>query len=122
MSDTKSEYSAASKRYLEDVVPQSPMEQERVRKAKERESLYNDDWIKQSVNLNDVIEIFAPKSVWRKKGYKYKYVGRDYIVLADMIAGYLRIIDRHSSEFVKLDGTPGTDPETHFKILKRKDM
>lgn len=72
--------------------------------------------------INDIIGEFAPGSVGRKKGYKIKYVGEDYIILADMIAGYLRIIDRHLNRFIKLDGTPGSDPETHFKILARKDM
>lgn len=122
MSDTKTAYSAASKHYIKDIVPKSPTEQERYRKAKEREAKYNDDWDRLAVNINDIIQQFAPGSTGKKKGYKYKYVGKDYIVLADMIAGYLRIVDRRTSQFVKLDGTPGDDPETHFKILKRKDM
>lgn len=123
MSDTKSDYSDASRHYLDDIVPQSPTEQERVRKAKEREAKYNDEWIKHSVNINDVVAKFAPEAKGRKKGYKRKYIGKDYIVLADMIAGYLRIIDKKTGMFVTLDGTPSKeDSETHFKILKRKEM
>lgn len=64
-----------------------------------------------------------PGAVGRKKGYKIKYNGVRYIVLADMIAGYLRIIDKQSGSFVTLDGKDSrSKKETHFKILKRKDM
>ena len=122
MSDTKAAYSAASKDYIDNIVPSSTKEQERYRAAKAREAMYNDDWIKLSVNINDMVAEYTPEAVGRKKGYKYKYVSKDWIVLADMIAGYLRLIDRRTGEFVKLDGTPGKDWETHFKILKRKDM
>ncbi|NMM98696.1 hypothetical protein [Bifidobacterium olomucense] len=123
MSDTKSAYSSASRHYIEDIVPGSEKEQERHRKAKERETKHNDDWIQRSVNINDIVDKFTPGAVGRRKGYKVKYVGKDYIVLADMIAGYLRIIDKHTGGFVTLDGTVSKDgKETHFKILKRKDM
>lgn len=123
MSDTKSDYSDASRHYLDDIVPQSPTEQERVRKAKEREAKYNDEWIKHSVNINDVVAKFAPEAKGRKKGYKRKYIGKDYIVLADMIAGYLRIIDRRTGRYTTIDGVPSDNQSlTHFKIRKRKDM
>ncbi|OXM99231.1 hypothetical protein Tam10B_2534 [Bifidobacterium vansinderenii] len=123
MSDTKSAYSDASRHYVEDVVPSSPKEQERYQRAKEREARHNDDWLERSVNINDITDKFTPGAIGRKKGYKIKYVGKDYIVLADMIAGYLRIIDKHAGGFVTLDGKVSkNDKETHFKIRKRKDM
>lgn len=123
MSDTKSDYSNASKHYLDDIVPHSPVEKERVRKAKEREAKYNDVWLKHPVNINNIVDEFAPGAKGRKKGYKRKYVGTNYIVLADMIAGYLRIIDKHVGRYITLDRIPSDDQSlTHFKILKRKDM
>ena len=120
MSDTKSDYSDASRHYLKDIVPKSTVEQERVRKAKEREARYNDDWLKHPANINDV-DRFAPGAKGRKKGYKRKYVGKNYIVFADMIAGYLRIIDKKTGMFIIiLEGKPRKEErETHFKILKR---
>lgn len=42
--------------------------------------------------------------------------------LADMASGYLRIFDKNQKTYIKLDGTPGTDKETHFKIKKREEM
>lgn len=123
MSDTKSDYSDASKHYLDDIVPRSPVEKEQVRKAKEREAKYNDVWLKHPVNINHIVDEFAPGAKGRKKGYKRKYVGTNYIVLADMIAGYLRIIDKRVGRYITLDRIPSDDQSlTHFKILKRKDM
>jgi hypothetical protein len=34
----------------------------------------------------------------------------------------LRIYDIEKKVYVKLDGTPGNDKQTHFKILKREEM
>ncbi|PJM73706.1 hypothetical protein CS006_00470 [Bifidobacterium primatium] len=123
MSDTKAAYSDAAKHYVEDIVPASAKEQERYRAAKEREAKYNDDWLKHPVNINDIVDEFTPGATGRKKGYKYKFSGKDWIVLADMIAGYLRIIDKRLGKFVMLNGNPSDDQSlTHFKILKRRDM
>lgn len=41
---------------------------------------------------------------------------------ADMVAGYLRIYDKRTKKNVKLNGLPGSNKETHFKILKRREM
>lgn len=40
---------------------------------------------------------------------------------ADLNAGYLRI-QNNKGRYVKLDGTVGTDRETHFKIKTREEM
>ena len=50
------------------------------------------------------------------------FFGGNYNVIADMASGYLRIYDNNLKSYVKLDGTPGTDKETHFKIKKREEM
>lgn len=64
-----------------------------------------------------------PGAVGRKKGHAVKCGGVRYTVLVDTIAGYLRIIDKQSGSFVALDGKGSrSKKETHFKILKRKDM
>ena len=123
MSDTKSTYSAASKHYVEDIVPDSDKEQERYRRAKAREALYNDDWISLAIDLNDFVAKYTPGAKGRKKGYKYKYVGEDWTIIADMIAGYARLVNRHTGEFADINGVPSSDnTKTHFKILKRKGV
>lgn len=50
------------------------------------------------------------------------FFGADYNVITDMANGYLRIFDKNQKTYIKLDGTPGTDKETHFKIKKREEM
>ncbi len=40
-----------------------------------------------------------------------------------MVAGYLRIYDKGAKSHIRLDGSISDDRmETHFKILKRKEM
>ena len=39
-----------------------------------------------------------------------------------MAAGYLRIKNKNTNQYVKLDGKPGSNDETHFKIKKRSEM
>ena len=39
-----------------------------------------------------------------------------------MVAGYLRIYNKKIKRYVTLDGVPGNNKDTHFKILKREEM
>ena len=74
------------------------------------------------VNLNDVIAQFVPNSKEYVNGYKYIFENENYQVVTDMVGGYLRIINRKTHQPLKLDGKPGSNDETHFKILKRSEM
>ena len=122
MADSKSNYSNASTNYVTKKIHQSSDDMGRYARSKTREAQFNEDWKKHMVNINDVIKKFAPNSVGKEKGVKFQFEGTRYIIKADMASGYLRIYDKTLKDYVKLDGTPGTLSETHFKIKKRSEM
>lgn len=117
MADEKSAYSEQAKKYVG-----NKLSQKEVIKSKNRESRYNENWKKISVNINEIVEAYAPNSKGEQKNGKFIYFGEKYNVVADLPSGYLRIMERASKQYVKLDGTPGSRKETHFKIKKREEM
>ena len=60
MSDYKTRYSIASNTYIKKTVPENHLDQERYQRSKERERKWNKDWVKQSVDLNEVVNKFIP--------------------------------------------------------------
>ncbi|SCY14261.1 hypothetical protein [Butyrivibrio sp. INlla14] len=122
MADSKSRYSTAARFYARVMIHGSMMDAIRYYKSKVREAKFNNNWKKNSVNLNDIVKQFTPGAKGSPRGVKYEFVGSRYIVKVDMPSGYLRIMDRKTKKYVKLDGTPGTNEETHFKIYKRSEM
>ncbi len=128
MSDYKSAYSDISKDYVENVVPTNSVDQGRYARSKIRESKYNDEWVKQKVNLNEIVDQFVPSvegfvAQHSEGGVKYDFEGNRYIVKCDKVAGYLRIYDKQAKSYCKLDGTPSDNlNETHFKIKRREEM
>lgn len=104
------------------------MEQERYNRSKAREVKNNDNWIKQEVNLNEIVDRSIPENgdvVTQRTegGVKYNFEGSRYIVKCDKVAGYLRIYDKIARLYCLLDGTPSKNPEkTHFKIKRREEM
>lgn len=116
--DNKALYSKASKYYVENH-NDSDIKYD---KSKEREEKHNKSWEKQKVNLNEIIDKFAPVFEAKEHESKMIFYGEKYNVIADMASGYLRIYDKTLREHVKLDGTPGNDKSTHFKIKKREEM
>ena len=122
MADSKEEYSTESKDFIARVPTDKPAEKEYER-SKKREAKYNERWKKQKVNLNEVVDTFAPDATIRKEKGKLIYEGERYNVLADMSAGYLRIWDKETEQYVTLDGAP--DPKYkngHYKIMRREEM
>jgi hypothetical protein len=122
MSDYKQNYSDSASDYINNIVPYSEKAQRDYNNSKKKEKKYNESWCKHKVNLNDIVEQFAPNSIGKTIGYKKVYDGERYQVVADMPAGYLRILDKKYNQYVKLDGKPGNMEETHFKIKKRGEM
>lgn len=128
MADYKSAYSDISKDYIEKTVPSNPVDQRRYNRSKKREALNNDNWIKQKVNLNEIVNKFVPSidefvEQHSEGGVKYDFEGDRYIVKCDKVAGYLRIYDKKVKSYCLLDGTPCTLNElTHFKIKRREEM
>ena len=116
--DNKAAYSKASKYYIENKSASDLG----FNKSKEREKKHNTDWIKTKVNLNELIDHFSPSFTSKINKQKMIFFGERYNVITDMAGGYLRIYDNSAKTYVKLDGTPGNDKETHFKIKKREEM
>lgn len=128
MADYKSAYSDISKNYVENIVPASQLDQDRYARSKVREARNNENWLKQKVNLNLIVDRFIPENgnvitQRTEGGVKYNFEGSQYIVKCDKVAGYLRIYDKRAKSYCLLDGTPSKDPEkTHFKIKRREEM
>lgn len=123
MSNAKEVYSKTSKYYCEQVVPNNPFDQERYNRTKAREAKFNENWKKEKVNIIDLVNKFASNAVAYEKGYKYYFEGKENIVICDMIAGYLRIKNKETDLFFKLDGTLTNSREgTHFKIKRKEEM
>ena len=128
MADYKSAYSDISKDYIENTVPSNSVDQGRYNRSKNREALYNENWLKQKVNLNEIVDKFVPSvegfvEQHSEGGVKYDFEGERYIVKCDKVAGYLRIFDKQAKSYCLLDGTPSKDQLlTHFKIKRREEM
>ncbi len=123
MSDAKQCYSDSSRGYVNHDAHSSVVDRDRYNKSKSREAKWNENWKKQSVNLNDIVEQFTPNVQGHRHGVKYVFENTKWRIDADMVAGYLRIYDKKAKKNVKLDGSFSTGPEdSHFKILKRKEM
>lgn len=128
MADYKSAYSDISRDYIENVVPYNEIDQQRYERSKLREERNNENWLKQKVNLNEVVDRFVPEvngfvETHSEGGVKYDFEGPRYIVKCDKVAGYLRIYDKVTKMYCTLDGTPSHNgDETHFKIKRREEM
>ena len=122
MSDSKGEYSEASRKYIVNDVINSITDRERYNRSKDREAKYNENWKANSVNLNDIVEKFAPNGRTYNDGVKFVFEGDKYSVVADMPSGYCRIRENSTDKYLKLDGTYGKDKDTHFKIKRREEM
>ena len=98
--------------------------------AESRSNTWRNTWKK--VNLNDIVNEFAPDAIPFNNGGKFIYNGKRYTVLADTYGGYLRIKDKTipgNKNYITLDGKsyynlPKAKREqlTHFYILKREEM
>lgn len=124
MSDTKSLYSKISKIFIENANAQNELMKFEYEKSKARENKHNKEWLKHPVNLNEVIHTFAPEYTTHQVNGKYIFSSNDghYDIVTDMSAGYLRIYDKKLNKYVGLDGKPGKEKNTHYKIKKRGEM
>ena len=128
MSDSKSTYSEVSKYYVNVTVPQNDIDRRRYVRSKDREKKWNQNWLKNKVNVNEVVDRFVPKgdpkrSFHTEGGVKFDFEGTRYKIKCDKVADYLRIFDKKTKKFCKLDGTPSKyEKETHFKIKRRGEM
>ena len=79
MADSKAGYSKAAKFYARVMIHGSMVDALRYYKSKVRESLYNSDWKKNMVNLNDVVNTYTPGVNGKANGVKYKFENSRYI-------------------------------------------
>lgn len=129
MSDYKGGYSTnASKMKMKS---ESSKTYSLIRKsAEDRSRRWGNTWEK--VNLNDIVNKFAPGSIPFNMGGKFIYDGERYIILADTYGGYLRIKDKTiagDKNYITLDGKSyyklpksTREQQTHYYILKRGEM
>ena len=139
--DTKTDYSSnvSAMKQIADIDAGLAKELE---KGAERARRFHSNW--QSVNINEVVEKFAPGAVAYQKGGKIIFESSDHTIaiIADAAGGYLRIQDLTSktrralyltlegknAHNVTIDGkTRGRTTEeyeiaTHFRIKKREEM
>lgn len=113
--------------------------QKKIENGHKRTDVYGNNW--KSVNINDVIDKFAPGAEPIRVRGKMVFISDDgkYGVYADIGGGYLRIFDFTLKQYVGLNGenlrnyTDSAGKQhgrkkaefnalTHFRILKREQM
>lgn len=123
MADSKTCYSEASKYYIEVDVRESELDAKRYERSKERELRFNENWKKRSVNINEIVDAFTPGCEGVRDGVKFVFENSTYLIKADMPAGYLRIYNKETKQYLLPDGTPCSSfDDSHFKIKKREEM
>lgn len=120
MADAKSPYSETSKYYVEVETAESDAARRMYERSKRREEKHGDCWEK--VNINDIVDEFAPGSDGAEHGVKFIFEGDRYNVVADMASGYLRVYDKELGTYVDLDGNPDIKNVAHYKIMKWEEM
>lgn len=122
MSDYKELFSAAAEIFVEASLGGSERERRLYEESRRRAERYEENWAENAVNLIVICDEFAPGAEGFIAGVKYIFRGERFAVVADMASGYVRIYDSVVRSYIKLDGTPGNDDETHFRILKKEEM
>lgn len=139
--DSKTEYSNNASAMKKIAELDSKLAKE-LEKGIERASKYKQNW--ESVNINTVVEKFAPNSTPYKSNGKIVFENSEHTiaVVTDAAGGYLRIQDLTSNAkrglYLTLDGknghnvtingkTKGRSNEeyelaTHFRIKKKEEM
>lgn len=123
MSDDKDSYSEASSDFVNGASAGDTEKERLFNEGKERERKHNKRWLKQSVNLNEVVDTFAPGAKGEVHGVKFLFKGERYTVVADMANGSVRVYDTEQRGFVTSDGRLSKKGgPTHFKIKRREEM
>lgn len=60
MADSKADYAKAAKNYARHVIHYNMVDAMRYYRSKVRESQFNENWKKNMVNLNDIVQQFTP--------------------------------------------------------------
>lgn len=62
MSNAKKPYSKTSAGYIQNRVPIFDIDRKRYERSKRKEAEFNENWMKQKVNLNELVDRYAPKA------------------------------------------------------------
>jgi len=123
MSNAKDDYSEVSRYYCGEQIPRSPKDQKRYVSSRLREWRFNENWKKQKVNINELVDKYAPGVEGMDHRVKFEWKGPEYTVSADMVAGYARVYNNKTKEFLDINGNPSSDgSKTHFKIKRKEEM
>lgn len=123
MSDIKDAYSDTPVEYCEEIEPAMGCSQllHECDKSLERKRRYGSNWFSLAVNLNELVERYAPDSVGVRWNIKYVFRGERYSVIVDMLNGSVRVWDAHCRLYVDMSGGATRDPcNTHFMIKAQK--
>lgn len=129
MSNSKDDYSDASKFYCEVLAKNSPVVKSRYDRSKEREQKYNENWKKFMVNLNDLVDKYAPNAmvnIYKNKNdekVKFEWKGELYTVCADKCSGCVRVHVNNKKIYFDINGNVSFNGNlTHFKIKKKGEI
>lgn len=123
MSNAKAAYSEVSRFYCNVLVPANSEIEKAYVRSKIREQNHNEKWIREKVNIVDIVNQYAPDAKIYQDGVKLKFEGNQNIVICDMASGYLRIQNKATKKHYRLDGTlTSSNKRTHFKIKRKEEM
>lgn len=123
MSNAKEIYSEASRFYCNVLVPANGKIEKDYNNSKLREQKHNENWLKEKVNIIDIVNQYAPNARVYQDGVKYVFEGDVNKVVCDMASGYLRIQNKATNKHYRLDGTlTNSKKRTHFKIKRKEEM
>jgi len=97
-------YSKLAEYYNGFVVPGSAKDKERYEKSKERERKFNERWKQHKVNLNELVERYAPGATPKIKGVKAVFEGKDYKVIVDLPSGYAKVQEKATKKWLNMMG------------------
>ena len=101
MNDSKTEYSEASKQYVNEDAVTNPLDIARLKRSLDRKEKYGKNWEKNPVNLNEIVSIFCPDATEKtESGVKYVFQNELYKIECDKGTGYLRIFDKKLKKLI----------------------
>lgn len=123
MSNAKEIYSEASRFYCNVLVPANGEIEKDYNNSKLREQKHNENWLKEKVNIIDIVNQYAPNARVYQDGVKYVFEGDVNKVVCDMASGYVRIQNKATNKYYRLDGIlTNSKKRTHFKIKRKEEM
>lgn len=130
MGDSKSQYTTNVNK-VKKAAEHSKAINKKLIEGQSRAAKFKSNW--QNVNINDVVEQYAPGATHYESNGKIIFSnGGRYVIVTDVAGGYLRIQDTSllGTVYVTIDGRYQKDfksikefnKHSHYRILKREGM